>query len=230
MRALVTGGTRGIGLACCRLFAEAGYAVTATYSSDEAAAQRARELLPAVRFLRADAASEEDTARVFAALPSLDVLVCNAGVSHFSQVQDEVLADWERVMAVNAGGVFLAVKYATKKLLASCGAIVSISSVWGVTGGSCESVYSASKGAVVAFTRALAKELAPAVTVNCIAPGVIDTAMNARFSEEERAALCGEIPLGRFGSPEEVAEAALFLARARSVTGQVLGVDGGFGL
>ena len=230
MRALVTGGTRGIGLACCRLFAEAGYAVTATYSSDEAAAQRARELLPAVRFLRADAASEEDTARVFAALPSLDVLVCNAGVSHFSQVHYEALADWERVMAVNAGGVFLAVKYATKKLLASCGAIVNISSVWGVTGGSCESVYSASKGAVVAFTRALAKELAPAVTVNCIAPGVIDTAMNARFSEEERAALCGEIPLGRFGSPEEVAEAALFLARARYVTGQVLGVDGGFGL
>ena len=230
MRALVTGGTRGIGLACCHLFAEAGYAVTATYSSDEAAAQRARELLPAVRFLRADAASEEETARVFAALPSLDVLVCNAGVSHFSQVQDEALADWERVMAVNAGGVFLAVKYATKKLLASCGAIVNISSVWGVTGGSCESVYSASKGAVVAFTRALAKELAPAVTVNCIAPGVIDTAMNARFSEEERAALCGEIPLGRFGSPEEVAEAALFLARARYVTGQVLGVDGGFGL
>ena len=230
MRALVTGGTRGIGLACCHLFAEAGYAVTATYSSDEAAAQRARELLPAVRFLRADAASEEDTARVFAALPSLDVLVCNAGVSHFSQVQDEALADWERVMAVNAGGVFLAVKYATKKLLASCGAIVNISSGWGVTGGSCESVYSASKGAVVAFTRALAKELAPAVTVNCIAPGVIDTAMNARFSEEERAALCGEIPLGRFGSPEEVAEAALFLARARYVTGQVLGVDGGFGL
>ena len=230
MRALVTGGTRGIGLACCHLFAEAGYAVTATYSSDEAAAQRARELLPAVRFLRADAASEEDTARVFAALPSLDVLVCNAGVSHFSQVQDEALADWERVMAVNAGGVFLAVKYATKKLLASCGAIVNISSVWGVTGGSCESVYSASKGAVVAFTRALAKELAPAVTVNCIAPGVIDTAMNARFSEGERAALCGEIPLGRFGSPEEVAEAALFLARARYVTGQVLGVDGGFGL
>ena len=230
MRALVTGGTRGIGLACCRLFAEAGYAVTATYSSDEAAAQRARELLPAVRFLRADAASEEDTARVFAALPSLDVLVCNVGVIHFSQVQDEALADWERVMAVNAGGVFLAVKYATKKLLASCGAIVNISSVWGVTGGSCESVYSASKGAVVAFTRALAKELAPAVTVNCIAPGVIDTAMNARFSEEERAALCGEIPLGRFGSPEEVAEAALFLARARYVTGQVLGVEGGFGL
>lgn len=230
MRALVTGGTRGIGLACCRLFAEAGYAVTATYSSDEAAAQRARELLPAVRFLRADAASEEDTARVFAALPSLDVLVCNAGVSHFSQVQDEALADWERVMAVNAGGVFLAVKYATKKLLVSCGAIVNISSVWGVTGGSCESVYSASKGAVVAFTRALAKELAPAVTVNCIAPGVIDTAMNACFSEEECAALCGEIPLGRFGSPEEVAEAALFLARARYVTGQVLGVDGGFGL
>ena len=140
------------------------------------------------------------------------------------------MEQFSRVMGVNAGGAFLTVKHAVRKMLSCGGAIVNVSSVWGVSGGSCESVYSASKGAVVAFTRALAKELAPAVTVNCIAPGVIDTAMNARFSEEERAALCGEIPLGRFGSPEEVAEAALFLARARYVTGQVLGVDGGFGL
>ena len=230
MNALVTGGTRGIGLACCRLFSAKGYRVTALWSRDEAAARAAQAELPEVEFVRADVADEGAVARVLSRFDRLDALVNNAGVSLYAQVQDTSMEQFSRVMGVNAGGAFLTVKHAVRKMLSCGGAIVNVSSVWGVSGGSCESVYSASKGAVVAFTRALAKELAPAVTVNCIAPGVIDTAMNARFSEEERAALCGEIPLGRFGSPEEVAEAALFLARARYVTGQVLGVDGGFGL
>ena len=230
MKALISGGTRGIGLACCRLFCRMGYEVTALYSRDGAAADRARRELPGVRFLRADVSDEEAVKGVFSQTGTPDVLVNNAGIDLFAQVQDTRYSDWKRVMDVNAGGMFLLTKHAVPGMLSRGGAIVNVSSVWGVSGGSCESVYSASKGAVVAFTRALAKELAPAVTVNCIAPGVIDTAMNARFSEEERAALCGEIPLGRFGSPEEVAEAALFLARARYVTGQVLGVDGGFGL
>lgn len=229
MRALVTGGTRGIGLACCRLFCRMGYRVTATYASDIAAARAARELLPDVEFVCVDAADEWATARLFKRLPSLDVLVNNAGIDFYAQVQDVLLADWERVMRVNAGGVFLATKYAVKKMLDKGGAIVNIASVWGVTGGSCESAYSASKGAVIAFTKATAKELAPAgITVNCVAPGVIDTAMNARLSSEERRALEAEIPMERFGTPEEVAEAVLFLARAKYVTGQVLGVDGGF--
>lgn len=229
MRALITGGTRGIGLACCRLFCRMGYRVTATYASDNAAARAARELLPDVEFVCVDAADEWATARLFERLPSLDVLVNNAGIDFYAQVQDVLLADWERVMRVNAGGVFLATKYAVKKMLDKGGAIVNIASVWGVTGGSCESAYSASKGAVIAFTKATAKELAPAgITVNCVAPGVIDTAMNARLSSEERRALEAEIPMERFGTPEEVAEAVLFLARAKYVTGQVLGVDGGF--
>lgn len=229
MRALVTGGTRGIGLACCRLFCRMGYRVTATYASDIAAARAARELLPDVEFVCVDAADEWAAARLFERLPSLDVLVNNAGIDFYAQVQDVLLADWERVMRVNAGGVFLATKYAVKKMLDKGGAIVNIASVWGVTGGSCESAYSASKGAVIAFTKATAKELAPAgITVNCVAPGVIDTAMNARLSSEERRALEAEIPMERFGTPEEVAEAVLFLARAKYVTGQVLGVDGGF--
>lgn len=229
MRALVTGGTRGIGLACCRLFCRMGYRVTATYASDIAAARAARELLPDVEFVCVDAADEWAMAQLFERLPSLDVLVNNAGIDFYAQVQDVLLADWERVMRVNAGGVFLATKYAVKKMLDKGGAIVNIASVWGVTGGSCESAYSASKGAVIAFTKATAKELAPAgITVNCVAPGVIDTAMNARLSSEERRALEAEIPMERFGTPEEVAEAVLFLARAKYVTGQVLGVDGGF--
>lgn len=229
MRALITGGTRGIGFACCRLFSDAGYAVTALYSRDEGAARAARESLPQVDFVRADVANEADVARVFVGIPSLDVLVNNAGICYFAQVQDVTMSDWERVMGVNTGGAFLATKYAVKKMLAKGGAIVNVSSVWGITGGSCESVYSASKGAVIAFTKATAKELAPAgITVNCVAPGVIDTAMNAHLQGEDRRALEAEIPLGRYGLPEEVAQAVFFLARAKYVTGQILGVDGGF--
>ena len=160
---------------------------------------------------------------------ALDLLVNNAGICYFAQVQDVTMSDWERVMGVNTGGAFLATKYAVKKMLAKGGAIVNVSSVWGITGGSCESVYSASKGAVIAFTKATAKELAPAgITVNCVAPGVIDTAMNAHLQGEDRRALEAEIPLGRYGLPEEVAQAVFFLARAKYVTGQILGVDGGF--
>ncbi len=229
MRALVTGGTRGIGLAVCRLLSGRGDSVTALYSSDEAAAGRARALLPAVEFLRADVSDEAAVKQIFSRFATLDCLVNNAGIALYRQVQDTALSEWRRVMDVNAGGTFLCCKYAVGKMLGRGGAIVNISSVWGVEGGSCESAYSASKGAVIAFTKALAKELAPSdITVNCVAPGVIDTEMNACFGEEEKRALCGEIPLGRFGTPEEVARAVLFLIDSRYITGQTLCVDGGF--
>lgn len=228
-RAVVTGGTRGIGLAVSRLLLEKGYAVTAVYSRDEEAAAKARSELPLLRVVRADVSSEEEVMRFLAPFPSLDVLVNNAGIALFSQVQDTALRDWERVMAVNAGGTFLCCKHAVKKMLDGGGAIVNIASVWGETGGSCESAYSASKGAVIAFTKALAKELAPShITVNCISPGVIDTQMNAHLSMQDRAALCGEIPLGREGTAEEVARAVLGLIGNGYITGQVLGINGGF--
>jgi len=229
-RVLVTGGTQGIGFAVCRRFATLGDSVTAIYSRDEESARRAGELLPDVRFVRADVSDEADVRSVIGSLPYIDVLVNNAGISSFGQVQDVPWQEWERVQAVNAGGVFLCCKHAVKKLLeSSCGAIVNISSVWGESGGSCESVYSASKGAVIAFTKALAKELAPSgVTVNCVTPGVIDTRMNAWLCGEERRSLIEEIPLGRFGSPEEVADAVCFLVQNRYITGQILGVNGGF--
>ena len=231
MNALVTGGTRGIGLACCRLFYRTGYRVTATYSADERAAEAARAELPEVAFVRADVSDETAVSALFASFGSLDVLVNNAGRALFAQVQDTAWADYARLMDVNMGGVFLACKYAVKKMLARGGAIVNVSSVWGVTGGSCESAYSASKGAVIAFTKALAKELAPSrITVNCVAPGVIDTAMNGRLNAAERRALAEEIPLGRFGTPEEVAECVYYLATAKYVTGQIVGADGGFSL
>ncbi len=228
--ALITGGTKGIGLACAAKFAAEGYDVTALWFRDEAAAASARSALPSVRFLRCDVSAEAEVKEVFRGLPALDVLVNNAGVSLFAQVQDTTLAQWERVMAVNAGGVFLCSKYAVKKLLERGeGAIVNVASVWGETGGSCESAYSASKGAVIAFTKALAKELAPShITVNCVSPGVIDTQMNARLKEEEREALKSEIPLGRFGGAEEVAELIFRVAGQKYLTGQDIALNGGY--
>ncbi len=228
-RAIVTGGTRGIGLAACRLFSERGYAVTATYSHSEQDAERARELLPSVKFVKSDVCSEREVEALFESFSSLDVLVCNAGVALFQQVQDVTEAEYHRVMDTDMGGVFLCAKHAVRKMLERGGAIVNIASVWGETGGSCESVYSAAKGAVIAFTKALAKELAPArIRVNCVSPGVVETAMNGRLNEEEKSALCEEIPLGRFATPDEIASAILFLAEHPYITGQILGVNGGF--
>ena len=227
--ALVTGGTKGIGLAVVKLLIEKGYAVTALYSADTAAAERAKREAPQAEFVRADVSKEEDVKAVFSRFSTLDVLVNNAGVALYKQVQDTTLKEWERVNAVNAGGTFLCSKYAVRKMLERGGAIVNISSVWGEAGGSCESAYSASKGAVIAFTTALAKELAPAkITVNCVSPGVVDTDMCAHLNKEERKALEEEIPLGRFGTPEEVARAVLFLIENGYITGQILGVNGGF--
>lgn len=228
---LITGGTRGIGLACVKRYFEAGYAVTALYSSDEEAAEAARARFFGANFVKADVGDERAVEEVFRTLPALDVLVNNAGISLYKQVQDTSKEEWDRVMAVNAGGTFLCCKHAVKKFLSrGGGAIVNVSSVWGKAGGSCESAYSASKGAVIAFTKALAKELAPAITVNCVLPGVIDTQMNAHLSEEEKRSLIEEIPMGRLGSCDETAEAIFFLGEQKYITGECITVDGGFSL
>ena len=228
-RAIVTGGTRGIGLATVKLLSEEGYAVTALYSKDEEGACTARRALPSVEFLKADVADMGALNSVFSQFSTLDVLVCNAGAGLFKQVQDTTEEEFDRLVSVNLGGVFRCCKLAVKKMLERGGAIVNVSSVWGETGASCESVYSAAKGGVIAFTKSLAKELAPSnITVNCVCPGVIDTAMNARLNEEEKNALKEEIPLGRFGTPEEVAAGIVFLCKHRYITGQVLSINGGF--
>ena len=228
-QALITGGTRGIGYAVCELLVQNGYNVTALYSSDEESAKSAKARLQGASFVRADVANEEEIKKVFDKFSSLDLLVNNAGVELYKLAQDTSFEEWRRVMEVNAGGQFLCSKYAVKKMLDKGGAIVNVASIWGQTGASMESVYSASKGAVIAFTKALAKELAPAgITVNCVCPGAVDTDMMKRFSSEEISALKEEIPLGRLATAEEIARAVLFLAEHRYITGEILSVNGGW--
>ena len=227
---LVTGGVRGIGLAIARAFLQKGYRVCVTYSKDEAAALQAQEL--GLEVHRADVRCEDAVRALMEKIGRVDTLVNNAGVSLFKQVQDVTAEEFDDVFAVNMRGAFLCVKYVVPRMIENQrGLIVNISSVWGEVGGSCESVYSASKGALIAFTKALANELGySGIRVNTVSPGVIDTAMNARLSKEELGALAGEIPAGRLGTGEDVASAVLFVEENEYVTGIDLPVNGGFSI
>lgn len=226
--AIVTGGVRGIGKAISLCLKERGYKVYALYSKDE---QSAAELQKqGVLCVRADVRREEEIVAFFSVLKHADVLVNNAGISHTAQLQDTTAAALDDLYAVNLRGAFLCAREAAKKMLSQHdGLIVNVSSVWGEIGGSCESAYSAMKGGLIALTKALAKELGySGIRVNCISPGVIDTAMNAHYSAEEKAALVDEIPLGRMGLPEDVARAVLSLIDNEYITGADIAVNGGF--
>lgn len=227
---LITGGVRGIGLAIAKAFQAKNYRVIVTYSKDEASALAAKEA--GFEVCRADVSKEADVVKAFSGLQSLDVLVNNAGVSLIKQIQDVSLAEFERVFSVNMGGAFLCAREAAKLMIAQkSGLIVNVSSVWGEVGGSCESVYSASKAAILGFTKALAKELGySGVRVNAISPGVIQTQMNAHFSEEDMRALQEEIPLGRIGETDDIAKAVVFLEENEYITGIDLPVNGGFSI
>ena len=233
---LITGASRGIGAAVARRFAAAGWQVALHYHrSQTQALALARELnaLP----LRADVSDSAQVAALAAEavqrLGHLDALVCNAGIAlPLGLVQDCSDADWHRVFAVNVDGVFHTVRAVLPHMLARhSGSIVTLSSMWGQVGGSCEVPYSAAKGAVIAFTKALAQEVAPSgINVNCVAPGVIQTDMMAFADADTLAALRAETPLGRLGTPEDVAGVVFGLCQPESsfVTGQVIGVNGGF--
>lgn len=216
---LITGGATGIGAATAQVFLERGYRVLVTVH------QTAAEL-PGVTAIPCDITNPADVERLFAAVGTVDVLVNNAGISLIRQIQDTTPEDYDALMGVNCKGVFLCSRAAAVNMLRRhSGAIVNVSSMWGQVGASCETVYSMSKAGVIGFTRALAQELAPeGIAVNCVAPGIIDTRMNACF---DRAELEDEVPMGRLGTPREVAEAVLYLAESPYVTGQVLGVNGG---
>lgn len=227
---LVTGGVRGIGLAIAKEFQKKGYRVCVTYSKDEESAALAKA--DGLEVYRADVADENAVMALFRTVGRVDILVNNAGVSLIKQIQDTSYEEFNRLMAVNVGGAFLCSREAAKGMIErQSGLIVHISSVWGEVGGSCESVYSASKAALVGFTKALAKELGwSGIRVNCVSPGVIDTPMNAHFTQEEVLAMQEEIPVGRMGTGEEVAKAVVFLEENEYVTGVDLPVNGGFSI
>ena len=227
---LITGGVRGIGKSIADAFAKKGYRVCVTYSKDEASATLAKE--EGLEVYKADVSVEADVVALFKTIGKVDILVNNAGVSLIKQIQDVEYEEFNRLMSVNVGGAFLCSREAAKGMIDNqAGLIVNISSVWGEVGGSCESVYSASKAALIGFTKALAKELGwSGIRVNCISPGVIDTPMNAHFTKEEMDAMQEEIPMGRLGKGEDVAKAVLYLEENDYVTGIDLPINGGFSI
>lgn len=226
---LVTGGSRGIGAATVRRFAAAGHRVWFLYEkAHDAARQIALET--GATAICADVADHKAVQEAFRQLPDLDILVCNAGISIPGLMSMLPVEDWDRLFDVNVKGIYHCVNAAMPFFLAKqTGSIVTVSSMWGQVGGSCESAYSATKGAVIALSKALAKELGPSgIRVNCVAPGVILTDMCADIDPEILEELRQESPIGMNGRPEDVAAAIDYLAFAPFVTGQVLGVNGGF--
>ena len=236
----ITGASRGIGRACALRFAETGNRIALHYHSDEAAAQKTAEECRArgaeVALFRGDVS---DRASVFAIADQIraqfgpiDILVNNAGIAQQKLFTDITEADWRRMIGTNLDGVFFCCQAALPDMIhRKAGRIINISSMWGQVGASCEVHYSAAKAAVNGLTQALAKEVGPSgITVNAIAPGVIDTDMNAMLDADTRAALCDETPIERIGTPDEIARVVAFLAGPGGdfITGQIIGVNGGF--
>lgn len=226
---VITGGSRGIGAAAVARFAQRGDRVVFLYEKDHEAARKVARATGA-EAICCDVANGEAVRRAFASIGHLDNLILCAGICRYGLLQDLSEEDWDRIFAVNVKGIYTCVKAAMPAFLqAQKGSIVTVSSMWGQVGASCEAAYSATKGAVIALTKALAKELGPSgVRVNCVAPGVILTDMCASVAPEVLAELAEETPVGRNGKPEDVARAMEYLAGAEFITGEVLAVNGGY--
>ena len=226
---VITGGSRGIGAAAVELFAQRGDKVFFLYEKNHEAAKAVAQKTGATAIC-CDVADGEAVKAAFAQIPAVDILVCNAGICHTGLMSMLPEADWDRVFHVNVKGMYHCINAAMPSFLKKHkGSVVTVSSMWGQVGASCEAVYSATKGAVIALTKALAKELGPSgIRVNCVAPGVILTDMCAGIDPEILAEMAEEAPVGRNGTPMDVAKAILYLSEADFVTGQVLPVNGGF--
>ena len=226
---VITGGSRGIGAAAVELFAAKGHEVYFLYEKNHEAAQAVAEKTGATAIC-CDVADGKAVKAAFAQIGDVDALICNAGVMWFGLMSMMDEDAWDRMFNVNVKGIYNCVNAAMPAFLnKQAGSIVTVSSMWGQVGASCEAAYSATKGAIIALTKALAKELGPSgIRVNCVAPGVILTDMCASVDPEILAEMAQETPVGRNGTPEDVAKAMEYLANAEFITGQVLPVNGGY--
>ena len=225
---VITGGSRGIGAAAVKSFAARGDRVYFLYEKEHDAAQAVARETGATPIC-CDVADYAAVRKAFSQIPDVDVLVCNAGICHYGLMSQTTEAQWDRIFDVNVKGMYTCINAATPYFLQKqAGCIITVSSMWGQVGASCEVAYSATKGAVIAMTKALAQELGPSgVRCNCIAPGVIQTDMCKDVAPETMALLAEDGLVGRNGTGEDIAHAMLYLADAEFVTGQVLPVNGG---
>ena len=226
---VITGGSRGIGAAAVELFAARGDRVTFLYEKNHAAAAAVAEKTGA-RAICCDVSDGAAVKAAFEKIEEVDVLICNAGIAHYGLMSMTSEEMWDRLFDVNVKGMYLCINAAMPSFLKKqAGCIITVSSMWGQVGSSCEAPYSATKGAVIALTKALAQELGPSgIRVNCVAPGVIETDMCAELDPEVLNQLAEDTPVGRNGKGEDVALAMEYLANAAFVTGQVLPVNGGY--
>lgn len=231
---LITGGSRGIGAEAVRRFTAAGHRVVFTYHRSEIEADLLRQETGAVP-VRCDVKHHDSVKiaidKAVSVLGHIDVLICNAAIADYGLLTDMDISRWEEVIGTDLSGVFYCVRYVLPAMISrKSGCIITVGSMWGEVGASCEAAYSAAKAGVIGLTKALAKEVGPSgIRVNCISPGMIDTDMNASLDEEAVHMIVEETPLCRTGSPADVAGAMLFLASedASFITGQVISVNGG---
>lgn len=229
-KVLITGGSRGIGAQCVRDFSKSGYEVYFTYNNSEKKAKELSEQTGAYS-VKCDISSAHEVKDALFGINNIDILINNAGISQIKMFQDITEDDWDRMFDINIKGMFLVTKSVIGSMIRNkYGRIINISSMWGEAGASCEVHYSASKSAVIGFTKALAKELAPSgITVNCVSPGVIMTDINSHLTDDDLKELCDETPVMRMGEPWEVSRAVMYLADEKSgfITGTVISVNGG---
>ena len=234
---LITGASRGIGAEIARTFAKNGYMVAANYRKSHSEAALLKASFGNIEIFRADVSYSAEVDKMFDEIgncfgKSPDIVINNAGVSHSGLLNDDTEEVYNSIFDINMKSVFLCSKKASESMIREKkGKIINIASMWGQTGASCEVLYSASKASVIGFTKAFAKEVGPSgITVNCISPGVIKTDMLSCYSQDVLSQLADETPLSRLGTPQDIANTALFLAsdNADFITGQIIGVNGGF--